>query len=674
MRVQIIVAMAVTAMSLAPVGSAAEPAKGFDLTALDKTVDPCNDFFQYACGGWMKANPIPGDQSAWGRWDELIQANNLVLRGILEKASAPSATRTPVDQKIGDYYAACMDEKGLDAKGKAPLEPELARIAALKTKAELPELIGRQHVVGLGSLFSFSADQDFKDATQVIAIADQGGLGLPDRDYYLKDDAKSVELRQKYVAHVQAMLERAGDTPAVAAAGAKTVMTIETALAKASLDLVSRREPLNIYHKQTLAELQKPTPSFAWDKYLSAVGAPPVAALNVATPDFFKGLEAQLAKTSLDDWKTYLRWQVVHGASPYLASTFVLANFDFYGKTLQGQAEMRPRWKRCVQYTDDDLGEALGRVFVEKTFGADGKERMARMVLALRKGLDKDIRELAWMSEVTRRKALAKLEAVATKIGAPDKYRDYATLEIKRDDLLGNGFRGNAFEWKRQLAKIGRPVDRAEWQMTPPTVNAYYNPLLNDINFPVGILQPPFFDRTADDASNFGAIGAVIGHELSHGFDDQGRQFAANGNLEDWWTDADGKEFEKRAECFVDQYSGYTAVGDVKLNGQLVLGENVADNGGLRIALYAFQDTLAGKPATPVAGFTPEQRFFIGFGQSWCETRRDEYSRMLAQVDVHSPGRFRTNGTVANMPEFAKAFGCKAGAPMARAEKACRVW
>jgi predicted metalloendopeptidase len=522
-------------------------------------------------------------------------------------------------------------------------------------------------------VFHFSSDQDFKDATQVIAEADQGGLGLPERDYYFRDDAKSAELRKAYVAHVQKMFELVGEAPAQAASHANTVMQIETALAKASMDVVMRREPANVYHKMSVEDLTKLAPAFAWNRYLKAIDVPPVQSLNVTVPDFFKGMQGLIEAEPLESWKTYLRWHVMHSAAHMLPQSFVDENFAFYGKTLTGAKELRPRWKRCVQYTDGDLGEALGQSYVDLTFGTEGKEGTLKMVQALEIALRQDIEQLPWMTDATKKQALIKLEKIANKIGYPDKWRDYSKLEIVRGDALGNSTRANIFEFNRQLAKIGKPVDRQEWDMTPPTVNAYYNPQLNDINFPAGILQPPFFDKRLDDALNFGGIGAVIGHELTHGFDDQGRQFDPAGNLRDWWTPQDAKSFEQRADCFVKEYDGFTAIDDVHLNGKLTLGENTADNGGVRIALMALENELRGNPAKPMDGFTPAQRLFLGYGQIWCENDTDEIVRLQAQTDPHSISRYRVNGVLTNMPEFQKAFGCKTGQPMV-SQNACRVW
>ncbi len=657
-----------------PLPPASTSAPGFDVASLDRSADVCSDFYQFACGGWLKANPIPADQSSWGRFNELAERNKSTLKDILEKASSGGASRAPIDQKIGDFYASCMDEAAVEKLGVGALKPELDRVAALTAKTELPELVAHLHASGVGVLFAFGSTQDFKDPKSVIADADQGGLGLPERDYYFKDDAKSVELRKGYVAHVERMFQLLGDAPDKAAAGAKTVMDLETALAKASLGVVARRDPDNLYHKMALGALAAISPSFDWGRYVKATAAPPVENLNVDVPDFVKGLEEQVKTVGLEQWKTYLRWHLVHEAAPALSSAFVAENFAFYGKALTGAKELRPRWKRCVDFADNSLGEALGQKYVEETFGADGKARMSKMVAALEKALDQDLKDLPWMTDVTKKQALGKLNAIANKIGYPDRWRDYSPVQITRGDFVGNLDRAAAFETKRQLAKIGKPLDRGEWGMTPPTVNAYYNPLMNDINFPAGILQPPFFDKKMDDGVNFGAIGSVIGHEITHGFDDQGRRFAADGSLTDWWTEADAKEFEKRADCIAQQYGGYVAVDDVKLNGKLTLGENAADSGGTRIAYMALMQTLAeADRGRTIDGFSPEQRFFLGWGQIWCQNRTPEIERLRAQTDPHSPGKYRVNGVFANMPEFQKAFGCKAGSPMVR-ENACRVW
>jgi endothelin-converting enzyme/putative endopeptidase len=656
-----------------PKSAAASVSVDFDVANIDRSANPCTDFYQYACGSWNQNNPIPADQSRWGRFEALVERNREILRQILEESANPGPQRDAVTQKIGDYYAACMDERAIDAKGLAPLQPELDRIRALKDKSELAQEIARLHRNGVEALFEFGSGQDSKDSSQVIAQLDQGGLGLPDRDYYLKEDPESAALRQKYVAHVQRMFELAGEKPEQAQADAATVMKMETDLAKGSLDLVSRRDPEKVYHKMTRRELEALDKNFQWNRYLTASGAPAFQSANVAWPDFFKALDSQIQSNSLENWKAYLTWRLLHSEAPFLPSAFVQENFNFFGQTLTGQKEMRPRWKRCVDYADDQLGEALGRKFVERTFGAEGKQRTLKMVDALEKALGQDIQTVTWMTPATRQKALEKLKAITNKIGYPDKWRDYSRVTIARGDAMGNAFRADQFEFQRQLNKIGKPVDRGEWGMTPPTVNAYYDPQMNNINFPAGILQPPFYDNKMDDAVNFGGIGMVIGHELTHGFDDEGRQFDAQGNLKDWWTPADVKEFESRAACLVKEYSAFSVAPGANVKGDLTLGENAADNGGVRIALMALLNTIGDNPKPPVEGFTPEQRFFLSFGQVWCENIRPEAAKLRVLTNPHSPANFRVNGVLVNMPEFQKAFSCQAGQPMVSAN-ACRVW
>ncbi len=650
-----------------------KPIVSFDLNAMDKSVDPCNEFYQYACGNWSKNNPIPADQPSWGRFNELHDHNQLVLKAILEKQSADNPNRSSNDQKIGDYYDSCMDEPGINAKGIAPLKPSLDRIDALKDKSQLPELIGYLHSNGVHALFAFGSEPDAKDSMMEIAGTDQGGLGLPDRDYYLKTDEKSVALRQAYLEHVTKMFQLMGESPDKAAADAKTVMTIETALATASMDRVERRDPNKIYHKMTTAQLQELSPGFVWKGYFDTINAPTFTSLDVSVPDFVKGMNQVVATTSLDDLKTYLRWQAAHSATQLLPTPFVEENFSFFGKTLTGAKEIRPRWKRCVQFTNGDLGEALGQAYVAEEFPPASKAATLQMVNELEAALKTDISELSWMTPDTKKQALDKLAHIANKIGYPDKWRDYSTLTIVRGDALGNSLRANQFEFKRRINKIGKPVDRSEWGMTPPTVNAYYNPQENNINFPAGILQPPFYDPKIDAAVNFGAIGAVIGHEMTHGFDDQGSQYDAQGNLHNWWTEKDRQQFDSLESCFVNEYDSFIAVDDVHVRGKLTLGENTADNGGMHIAHMALLDVLANSPEKPTDGFTPDQRFFVGWAQIWCENERPEFARMMAQVNEHSPGKDRVNGVVGNMPEFQKAYGCKADAPMVR-KPACRVW
>jgi endothelin-converting enzyme/putative endopeptidase len=629
------------------------------------------DFFEYSCGGWIKRNPIPPDQSSWDTYSKMQDENRERLRGILEAAAKPDAKRDADTQKIGDYYASCMDEKAIDAKGTEPLRPELEEIAQLKSKEDLAEVAAALRSDNI--LFGFGSTQDYRDASQVIAEVNQGGLGLPDRDYYLKEDAKSVELRKKYVAHVQKMFELLDDKPEAAETEAQAVMRIETTLAKGSLTRVEQRDPKNLDHKLTSAELGKISPDFQWMVFFTKVGLPSLPSLNVTSPTFFKTMNEAIAKESLADWKTYLRWHLVHSNASYLSAPLVNESFAFYGKTLRGQQELQPRWKRCTQYVDNQLGEALGKAYVDQYFSPQAKEEALKMVKEIDAAMAQDIDSLGWMSAATRQQALVKLRGMANKIGYPDKWRDYSKLEIVRGDELGNVERAEQFEFHRDLAKIGKPLDRGEWDMTAPTVNAYYNPQMNDINFPAGVLQPPAFDPTSDAAPNYGDTGGTIGHELTHGFDDEGRQFDAQGNLRDWWTPEDAKEFQQRADCISNQYSKYTIIDDIKINGKLTLGEDVADLGGLILAWKAWKDETKGEKLQPIDDLTPAQRFFVGYGQSWCGETRDETKRLRATVDPHSPEKYRTNGVVSNMPEFQEAFHCKAGSPMVNQNR-CRVW
>ena len=661
------------AKNSSPASDQPKPLVSFDVDAMDKSVDPCNDFFQYSCGNWVKNNPVPPDQASWGRFNELHEHNQMVLRGILEKYSANDPKRSSNEQKIGDYYASCMDEADINAKGLETLKPVLDRIDGLKDKSQLPALMGYLHSSGVHAFFDFSSEPDAKDSRMEIAGTDQGGLGLPDRDYYLKTDAKSVELRDGYVGHMTKMFALLGESPDKAAADAKTVMKLETELATASMDRVERRDPNKVYHKMTTAQLQDLSPAFTWKDYFAHVDTPTFTSLDVSVPDFVKGMNQLIQTASLADIKTYLRWHAVHSAAQLLPTPFVEENFAFFGKTLTGAKELRPRWKRCVSFTNGDLGEALGQSYVAEAFPPESKAAALKMVHELEAALKSDITELSWMTPETKKQALDKLAHIENKIGYPDKWRDYSKLTIVRGDALGNSLRANEFEFNRELQKIGKPVDRNEWGMTPPTVNAYYSDLENNINFPAGILQPPFYDPKIDIAVNLGAIGAVIGHELTHGFDDAGSQFDADGNLHNWWTAKDREQFDNLEECFVNEYDNFVAIDDVHARGKLELGENTADNGGLRIAHIALLDVLAGNPEKPIDGFTPEQRFFVGWGQIWCENYTPEFARLLAQTNEHALSQFRVNGVVSNMPEFQKAFSCKAGAPMVR-KPVCRTW
>ncbi len=656
--------------------STAKSDDGFSIDNIDKTVDPCVDFYQYACGNWLRKTEIPADRSSWGSFAELDERNLGIERGILEKAAAGGTSRDGIDQRIGDLYASCMDEKTVNQEGIAPLKPELDRVAAVQDKGALLDELAHLYLIGAPSLFSFYSNADLHNSDMVIAYIDQGGLSLPDRDYYIKDDARMIDMRKHLVEYVTETFTLAGESPEQAANAGKIVLRIETALAQASMDRTARRDPRNRDHKMSRDEAIALAPNFQLNRYFVAVGAPSFTQMNVGNPDFFRKVNDTLATESLDSLKTYVTWHVLRAAAPWLSQPYVEADFKMR-QALGGQKQIPDRWKRCVKLVDDSLGEALGQRYVELTFGADGRQRMLKMVDALEASLDGDIQNLSWMSDDTKKQAKVKLEAIRNKIGYPDLYRDYSSITIKRDDLLGNVDRANAFEAKREIAKIDKPLDRKEWGMTPPTVNAYYNGSFNQIVFPAGILQPPFFDKSMDDAVNFGGIGLVIGHELTHGFDDQGRKYDAKGNLRDWWTEQDGKEFEKRVSCVADEYSNFVAVDDLKLNGRLTLGENTADNGGARIALMALEHMIAEdktrKEGQKIDGYTPEQRFFLGFGRVWCEKRRPEYLRSQVTTNPHSPGKYRVDGVVQNMPEFQKAWGCKAGQPMV-AENACHVW
>jgi endothelin-converting enzyme/putative endopeptidase len=649
-----------------------------DPAALDTASDPCQDFFQYSCGSWLKDNPVPSDQSRWYRFSELDEHTRGVLRSILAEAAAEKNQTSANARKIGDYYAACMDETAIEAKGAAPLQPELARIDAIKDKSGLAAEIARLQELGAGTLFSFSSAQDYTDASRMIANPDQGGLSLPDRDYYLLDDYKDE--RAGYLTHLQNMFGLLGDKPDMAAWEAKTVLKVETELAKASMGRVDRREPKNIHHKMRLGAFEALAPSFGWKDYFSEAKTPAFNSLDVSDPGFFKGLEQSLSGLSVEEWKTYLRWNAVHGLVSMLPSAFVNEDFEFFGKKLGGQQELKARWKRCVADADQSLGEALGQEYVAREFGPAAKKRVLGLVHDIEKAMDADIKRSPWMGKKTQELALKKLRRVADKIGYPDKWRDYSRLEIFPGDALGNQERADAFEFHRQLSKIGKPVDRGEFDMTPPTDNAYYDPQMNSINFPAGILQLPNFDLKADTAALLGALGATVGHELTHGFDDEGRHYDGSGNLADWWTKDDGNAFEARSQGFVDEYSRFVTVKDpsdsskdVKLNGKLTLGENIADNGGLVLAYMVLEDSLAADKGRSIDGFTPEQRFFVSYAQSWCENETDASLRKAAKVNPHSNGKYRVNGVVPNMPEFARAFSCKQGSPMAPA-KVNRVW
>jgi endothelin-converting enzyme/putative endopeptidase len=661
--------------------SAQKTLKALDPKLMDTSVDPCVNFYQYSCGGWLKQNSIPKDESSYGRANEIIDETQQVLKAILEKAAAGGPERSSNQQKIGDYYATCMNVEVVNKAGLEPLQPLLERIAALKSRDELPELTAYMDSVGVNTLFAFGSDQDYKDATQQIAILDQLELGLPEKGYYERKDEKSVKLRGQYQAHVARTFELLGESQPQAAKDAETVLRLETALAGFSLSNVERRDPVSLYHKMNLAKFDNSTPSFSFDRFLRAAHTPPVESLNVTAPAYFAGLNNLLASNSLDTWKTYLRWALIHHLpTTALPQALDRESFDFYGRVLDGQPEQKVRWKRCVTATDDALGEALGQVYVEQRFSPKDKQRTLELTHDVEAAMGRDIEQLTWMSATTKARAEEKLHAVVNKIGYPDKWRDYSTLTVTRDDALGNALQAAAFEERREIAKIGKPVDRGEWGMSPPTVNAYYNPQMNDINFPAGILQPPFFDPSQDDAANYGAVGSIIGHELTHGFDDEGRQFDGKGNLEDWWTSADAKQFTERAACVVKEYDGFIGVDDLHVNGKLTLGENIADLGGLKLVFLAYLERaqksgvdLTQKGSAEYGGLTPEQQFFVAHGQNWCQNNRPENLRLRMQTDGHSPEEFRANGVVLNLSEFRRVFACKLGQPMAPANR-CTIW
>jgi putative endopeptidase len=654
-----------------------EPLPGLDTAFMDKSADPCTNFFQYACGSFSKMHPIPADRSGFGSMTMLFDNNESILHSILDKAAAGGTNRTPNEQKIGDYYASCMDTAAIDREGLKGLQPELDRIAALQSKAELAPLLAHFQVTDVNALLGFGEQQDFADATKQIAVLDQGGLGLPEKDYYLRTGATDEKLRQQYVEHITNTFKLLGEPDAKAAEDAKKVMDLETTLAKNSLDITSERDPKNVYHIMQVADLQKLTPVMNWTEFFQAAGAPPITELNVTYPPFFKALNSLVDSTDMDTLKTYLKWQLINSTpSTALPEKFDQEHFDFNGKVLSGQQQQQPRWKRCVQATDGALGEALGQVYAAQAFPPSSKAATQQMVRDIETAMDKDLDSLDWMSAESKTRAKEKLHAIANKIGYPDKWRDYSSLKVERGDALGNVDRAMEFESHRQLNKIGKPVDKGEFGMSPPTVNAYYNPSMNDINFPAGILQPPFYDPNATDAENYGHIGAVVGHELTHGFDDEGRQFDANGNLKDWWTPEDAKKFEGKTDCEVKEYGDFAVPGDVHVNGKLTLGENTADNGGLRLAYMALLEDANRKHINldqKQDGYTPVQQFFIAFGQNWCGELRPQRARMQVQTDPHSPQQFRVNGVVRNMPEFGQAFGCKEGQPMQPANM-CRVW
>jgi len=657
--------------------AAAQGGRGLDVANLDTTCAPCRDFYRWSNGGWLARNPVPAAYGSWGSFDELRDKNQAVLRSVLEEAAA-GAGRAPAGsnaRKLGVFYAACMDSASAERAGAAPLAEALAAIERIDSRAALQAQVTRLQGMGLGGMFGFSAQQDARNSTRVIAVTGQGGLGLPDRDFYTRPDSAALKIRAAYREHVARMLVLTGATPARAAAAAGRVLAIETALANASMTRVAQRDPNAVYHKMSVAQLQALTPGWQWATYLRDRGARGVDSVNVRQPEFFRALDGMLAAVPLAEWKAYLRWHLARAAAPALSSRFGDESFRMQA-VLTGTREQLPRWKRCLASTDAALGEALGQAYVERTFTPEARARALRMVDNLAAALRDRLAGLEWMSDTTRAQALAKLEAFRNKIGYPDRWRDYSALEIRPGSHLDNLVRVSRFASARNLAKIGQPVDRTEWGMTPPTVNAYYSPSMNEIVFPAGILQPPFFDPAADDAVNYGGMGAVIGHEMTHGFDDQGRQFDAAGNLRDWWQPRDAAAYDEQAGRVAAQFSAYTVIdGTVNVNGRLTLGENIADLGGLTIAYHALQKELAGKPRAMIDGFTPEQRFFMAWAQIWRRNSRPEALRLQVATDSHSPGQWRTNGPLSNMPEFAQAFGCNEGDPMVRPENVrARIW
>ena len=672
-------ALAVSLMAAASALAQNNAQSGFDMSQLDRSADPCVDFYQFSCGGWRAKNPLPPDKARYNRYEEMSEGNKKKLREILEAAAQPGVPHDALSGQVGAYYSACVDESMAEKKGTTPLDPYLQKIAALRNKQAVFQLMAVLDDQGIPTLFNFGSAPDRHNASMVIAEIDQGGLSLPDRDYYLKTDTKSVERRQKFIEHVARMLVLVGESPSEAKTDADSVLAIETELAKASLDRTARRDPKNLDHKMTLVEFNQQAPNLYFSEYLQAAQSPKFDSLNVTTPQFFSVSSALVDRIPLDQWKTYLRWKLVRALAPMLSSALVNEYYAFNSQYLRGTTAIEPRWKRCINSLDNQLGEASGKLFVDKYFGAEGKQNIRHIVQDVLDQLEAAIRSADWMSPETKQKALVKLKKISTaKLGFPDKYRDYSSIMVKRDDYVGNYTRTSHFESHRQQAKIGKPLDRTEWEMTPPTVNAYYDPAYNEIVLPAGILQPPMFDQNRDEAYTYGAIGRVIGHELTHGFDDEGRQFDADGNLTDWWTPADAKAFDERAACIATQYSGFSPVDDgngkpLYLNGKLTLGENVADNGGLRFAYAAYFKSQEGKELKIVDGFTPEQRVFLGYAISRCENVTPETSRMLVLTDPHSPGKFRLLGPTQNMPEFQNAFACKAGQPMVP-EKRCRVW
>jgi len=647
---------------------------------MDTSVKPGDDFFRYANGAWVKRTEIPPEYSRWGAFNELIEHNNDALHAIAEQASTTSVDPklAPETQKVGDYYASGMDEKTIEAQRTQPLEEQFKRIDGIKDRADLLAEIARLHTIGIEAFFGFGAGQDAKDSSRDIAQAVQGGLGMPDRDYYTKQDADMKEKRQKYVAHVTKMLTLLGEPAEKAAEDAKKIMALETKLAEASRTRVQLRDPIKNYNKMGAQQLQDLTPDWNWSDYFKTIDLVAPGDINVSQPEFFKAANDLFKATSMEDWKAYLRWHLIDATAPHLSKDFVDENFNFNERVLRGTEQIKPRWKRVIMSEDGDIGEALGKLYVAFYFPPEAKARALELVNNLKEALADRIKTLEWMDEPTKQEALKKLAAFTVKIGYPDKWLDYSLLQIDRGPYILNAMRAAQFEADRDIKKIGKPVDRTDWGMTPPTVNAYYNSNMNEIVFPAGILQPPFFYANADDAVNYGAIGAVIGHEMTHGFDDQGRQFDAKGNLRDWWTPKSAAEFKKRSGAIVQQYNEYQPLPGLHVNGELTQGENIADIGGVKLAYAALQKALDKHPEErnkKIDGFTPEQRFFLSFAAIWRQKVRDEDQKLRLTTDPHSPGQFRVNGPLSDLPEFQKAFNVPDGSPMVRAaDKRVNIW
>lgn len=662
------------AVLLSMTASAFAQNKGFDISRMDDSVEACTDFFQYSNGNWLKTTEIPASESRWGTFNILGESNYAVLKEVLENAAKTKSAEGSDTQLIGDFYASCMDEAAIEKAGTKPLAPFFKQISGMKNAADVQKEIAIFHSSGVPALFNFSGSPDLKNSSTVIVNVGQGGLSLPNRDYYTKDDAKSIETRQKFVEYMTNMFKLLGDAPEAAAANAQTVLKIQTRLANASKPQVELRDPEKRYNKVAYADFTKATPNFSWADYIKSRNLPTVSEINFGQPEFFAEANKMMMDVPVADWKTYLRWMLVNSQANRLPKAFADENFKFTGMYLSGTKEQQPRWRRCLGATDNSLGEALGKEFTKRKFSAEQKQRMDALIDNLFAAYRERVKNLDWMSAETKTKALEKLSTFKRKIGYPDVFRGYAGLKLDRDSYLMNSMNVAQFETKRNAADIGKATDRTRWGFTTPTVNASYSSVNNDITFPAGILQPPFFNFAADDAINYGAIGAVIGHEITHGFDDQGSKFDAMGNYKSWWTTEDRQKFEDRANCVRDQFNSYIVQPKLPIDGKLTLGENIADLGGLTMAYEAYQMSLKGKPRPAnIDGFTPEQRFFLGWAQVWAGKYTPESERLQVNNNTHSLPRWRVNGPLSNLPQFAQAFSCKTPSPMIR-EDACLIW